>query len=474
MSNSCLVESVQIPDFPGLKKEDNLTLCLPYLEQGGKGLVLGGGGAKGCYHVGVLSALNQLGKTFDALSGTSIGALVGFFYVQNEMKGLTDFVMEMEPTNVVRDLPYLPGTLKEVVIHAPSILEFIVKNYQDRMDITPLRQKFQSLFDFDAFMKAPMGYGCMTFNDTKQEGRAFFKKDFTKELCEDIVMASASCYPAFPKVNLLDEVYMDGGYAENVPLSVLEQMLPHPESVIIVDIHDPNEPMKIEVKENMVYLHPLLHPGKPLDFSREHAISLYRQGYLETMKKFNKMTGYLYTFPKENWSHIQVMERYMQAQFDLNKIILPDSEGIAFESICAMLGYVPRLLENEFQEEYEYGLFIEALGFMAKVDPYALQDYQDFLWNLKDHLDDLKLTGTDDRDFKAVEVLSHLKRDQLTILLHKYIVKNNGTLPKYIEGIKDKIAVSYTLAWTWYFVEKLLEQMPRNKESQSPESSLQN
>ncbi|UNT94385.1 patatin-like phospholipase family protein [Allobaculum sp. Allo2] len=43
------------------------------------GLVLGGGGSKGCYHVGVWQAFNEAGITFDALSGTSIGALVGIF-----------------------------------------------------------------------------------------------------------------------------------------------------------------------------------------------------------------------------------------------------------------------------------------------------------------------------------------------------------------------------------------------------------
>ncbi len=41
------------------------------------GLALGGGGAKGSAHLGVLRELERLGLEFDCISGTSIGAIVG-------------------------------------------------------------------------------------------------------------------------------------------------------------------------------------------------------------------------------------------------------------------------------------------------------------------------------------------------------------------------------------------------------------
>lgn len=44
------------------------------------GLVLSGGGARGLSHVGVLKALDELGVSVDAISGTSAGALVGSLY----------------------------------------------------------------------------------------------------------------------------------------------------------------------------------------------------------------------------------------------------------------------------------------------------------------------------------------------------------------------------------------------------------
>lgn len=41
------------------------------------GLVLGGGGAKGCYEIGAWQAFEECGIYFDCVAGTSIGALVG-------------------------------------------------------------------------------------------------------------------------------------------------------------------------------------------------------------------------------------------------------------------------------------------------------------------------------------------------------------------------------------------------------------
>jgi lysophospholipid hydrolase len=43
-------------------------------------LVLGGGGAKGCAHTGVIRALMEQGIPIDKLGGVSMGAIVGIFY----------------------------------------------------------------------------------------------------------------------------------------------------------------------------------------------------------------------------------------------------------------------------------------------------------------------------------------------------------------------------------------------------------
>jgi predicted acylesterase/phospholipase RssA len=57
------------------------------------GLSLAGGGAKGFAHVGVLKILDSLGVKVDYISGTSMGAIVGFF-------GITKFSLTREKLNM--------------------------------------------------------------------------------------------------------------------------------------------------------------------------------------------------------------------------------------------------------------------------------------------------------------------------------------------------------------------------------------
>ncbi|HMB65750.1 MAG TPA: patatin-like phospholipase family protein, partial [Patescibacteria group bacterium] len=59
------------------------------------GLALGGGGAKGLAHIGVLKTLKQEGITIDFLAGTSIGSLVGgYFAAHLEVETLEKKILE--------------------------------------------------------------------------------------------------------------------------------------------------------------------------------------------------------------------------------------------------------------------------------------------------------------------------------------------------------------------------------------------
>ena len=51
-----------------------------------RGLVLGGGGARGCYEVGAWQAFIDSKIEFDCVAGTSIGAIVGAIYVQQTIE----------------------------------------------------------------------------------------------------------------------------------------------------------------------------------------------------------------------------------------------------------------------------------------------------------------------------------------------------------------------------------------------------
>ena len=75
------------------------------------GLALAGGGAKGMAHWGVLRALEQAGMSFDVMSGTSAGAMVGILYSggMSPEEGIENFLRDLKPSRLIRSLPKWPN-----------------------------------------------------------------------------------------------------------------------------------------------------------------------------------------------------------------------------------------------------------------------------------------------------------------------------------------------------------------------------
>ena len=425
-------------------------------------LVLAGGGAKGCFHVGVLQFLTEAGITFDGVTGTSIGALVGAFYIQGDLYRITDFVLGMTPDSISEGMPHMPGTVREMVSNGKNLMSFFVNNYYGRMDVSPLRASAEDLFDYEAFKNAKAGYGCMTYNDTKKEPRGFLKKDFTPENSVDIIMASAACYPAFPKVPLEGDIYMDGMYADNVPIALMQEVLPAWDQMVVVDIEDPAEEPPAALTEEMFCISPLLHPGSSADFSTEHAVRLYNQGYLEAAKYMNQNPGYVYTFTRFDEDLIQVVEKYLATQMELPQVQLTRNTAAAQNAVEYALGYNPKPLHNKFEAGYQYGRLVEALGLMAGIEPVALRDYTVFLREMCEKLNQMSLRNTDDQDYKMIEVWDNLTKDELMVRYHKMLVNGGGSYPAAVEAVKDKTPVPYVLAYVWYFIEELVRNLPEN------------
>ena len=81
------------------------------------GLALGGGGARGLAHIGVLAALNEHDVYFDRIAGTSAGAIIGATFAAgfDSEYTLGLFEKEMTPPRWVRFIPRYQ-TLLDVVV----------------------------------------------------------------------------------------------------------------------------------------------------------------------------------------------------------------------------------------------------------------------------------------------------------------------------------------------------------------------
>ncbi len=69
-------------------------------------LVLGGGGARGHAHIGVIRALEERNLRVRSIAGTSMGAVIGGIYAADELDTYMRWVMQLRKTDVVRLLDF--------------------------------------------------------------------------------------------------------------------------------------------------------------------------------------------------------------------------------------------------------------------------------------------------------------------------------------------------------------------------------
>ncbi len=206
------------------------------------GLVLGGGGARGAAHVGVLKVLEELRIPVDYVAGTSMGSIVGGLYASG-----------MNPQEIDQEMRAMDWG--ELFQDAP-----------DRADRSFRRKRDDELYAFkakpgfnDGKIEIPLAYIRGHNYDLEQTPMTLPEadiKDFNRlpipyravatdlETGKEAVLASGSLAKAirasmavpaaFDPVEIDDRLLVDGGLANNVPISVARDM--GAEVLIVVDV----------------------------------------------------------------------------------------------------------------------------------------------------------------------------------------------------------------------------------------------
>lgn len=195
------------------------------------GLVLGGGGAKGVSHIGVLKVLEEAGIPIDYIAGTSMGAIVGGLYAIGYSATEIDSMVASQDwqlllsDRVKRDNLTFPEkeNSERYVISLPFGIE-----KKDRLVGGMIKgQNLQNLFsnltigyhdsvDFNSF---PIPFACVAVNLV--DGKDFI---FRKGSLPIAMRASMAIPAAFTPVKLDSMVLVDGGLNNNYPADVVKTM----------------------------------------------------------------------------------------------------------------------------------------------------------------------------------------------------------------------------------------------------------
>lgn len=408
------------------------------------GLVLGGGGARGCYEAGAWQAFEEQGIHFDCVAGSSIGAIIGALYVQQGKDKAIEFILKISPSRIVEGWTDLPKDMEQLIADRQKIGAFISKYLTQGSDITPLKESIRGMLDFKAFKESKVDFACMTFNASKWVPQPFFKKDITADNMQDVLIASASCFPAFPMLEMKGESFIDGGYADNLPVDLAKQM--GAEEIIAIDVKGPGF-VKPRIEDGTVrYFEPILQLGNFLDFNKALARKTLKIGYLETNKYLNVCCGWIYTFLSSDWPNIYVLEHYIEAK--LEELDIQISLETINRTQQQVMGYKAIIPKTKFMSEYKYTRLIEMLGVMAKIDPVKLYRWDDFMDILFERLDVIskKTDGKDDWTTWEKQVLM----EERTVGFYRSLKAEKGKLPLVAAPLASMFENTYSMAVIWY------------------------
>ena len=209
------------------------------------GLVLGGGGARGAAHIGVLRELERLRVPVDAIAGTSMGAIVGGLYASGMTpKELEQLIADLDWAEVFQDAPPredLSYRRKQDDVDFPIDFELglnegrlqMPKGLIQGQKLSPLlRELTLDVAHVSDFDELPTPFRAVASDIETGESVVLSEGDLTLA-----IRASMSAPGIFAPVIVDDRMLVDGGLVGNLPIESIKDM--GVDVIIAVDVEFP-------------------------------------------------------------------------------------------------------------------------------------------------------------------------------------------------------------------------------------------
>ncbi len=207
-----------------------------------KGIVLGGGGAKGAYQIGVWRALDKLdvSRHITGVAGTSAGALNGAAFCTGSLSQAIRAWSSINERMILQPNDMPESVLKKCRQDAyngwfsNAGIKELIHNYADLSAISSSQTVFYataSRIKKPAFLyRLAKSYSAQSILNKAFSAlfiRAlsavtavqYFKvNEYDEKTAEDIILASSAIPLVFPDITIEGSVYVDGGLNDNVPI----------------------------------------------------------------------------------------------------------------------------------------------------------------------------------------------------------------------------------------------------------------
>lgn len=334
-------------------------------------IALEGGGAKGGYEIGVWQALDEAGIKYNAVSGTSVGALNGGLMAMRDLPRAIDAwnnmklgkVIELDEEqekNLSRAFNGDIG-LDDVQRLIPEALE-IIKNRG--LDVAPLRAWVREVVDAKAIKESDVELYIATVSITDRKALEVKVNDLPEDQICDMLLASAY-HPTFRLEKLGGKFYTDGGFVDTLPLHAL--VTNGYKDIIAVRIPGigHNRRFKMPDDVNVTYIATNADLGGVLNFDAEQSRRDMAIGYLDAKRVLYGLYGKHY-----------YIERSMTDREALNMLLDSLETGVNLRQFCER--DLPRVARHLDAEGDYYELLIAVLeDAAAKQDIDNMRIYKD-------------------------------------------------------------------------------------------------
>ena len=249
-----------------------------------RGLVLAGGGAKGSYQVGAYRALKELGWQPDIITGTSVGCLNAALFVLDKVSEAEELWKNLD----------IHGVLEMPDGKTPEELQnFLLDTVRSGgLDLEPLGDVIDRYLDEDAIRAAPVRYGLVMTEMNTLKSVQLPLDQIPQGRLKEYMMASSACFPALRPRTIDGVKYIDGGWRDNMPLTLATSM--GATELVAVDIEGVgyNKPNRTGLPTRVIRSHWDL--GPMFDFDGVRAVRNMALGYLDTLRVFGRVGGTAY------------------------------------------------------------------------------------------------------------------------------------------------------------------------------------
>ena len=262
-------------------------------------LALGGGGAKGGYEVGVWRSLTEEGLKYNAVSGTSVGALNGALMAMRDIDECEKLWNDIRYSQVI-DVDddemerIYSGDIKPKEFR-PLLRKVINVVRSGGFDVTPLRNLMKEHIDPAKIKSSDVAFYAMTYSLTDKKAVEIDVRTLPEEEICDMLLASAY-FPAFKNEPLVGgKRYTDGGVVDRLPV---EPLIKHGYTdIIAVRLtgglgHEKH--VRVPKGTTVSYIEPTRKLGNTLNFSQEQSAYNYKLGYYDAKRFAYGLLGEYY------------------------------------------------------------------------------------------------------------------------------------------------------------------------------------